>query len=244
MVLTAGCGMPNGNHAGPGYRPQSLALSPEQELELGREAYAQFLQRADDRVLPNDRPEVKRVQQVLDRLIRASEIRPLQREINLHLEGYHFDWEVSLVQERQINAFSLPGGKMVVFTGILHVVRNDEQLAAVLGHEMAHVLAHHASERIAREGSGVVGVLFGRVYDRRQESEADHIGVFLMTFAGYRPEEAVRFWQEMAQRNQGGQVPAVLSDHPSDAQRIHDLEQWVPAALKGKQAYDAGRIKE
>src|SRR5205807_8505294 len=126
---------------------------------------------------------------------------------------------------------------MVVFTGILPVAQDDDQLATVLSHETAHVLAHHASERVAREQSGVAGLLRGRAYDRSQETEADHIGLFLMTFAGYDPEEAVRFWQRMQHVSENrGRLPELLSDHPSDARRIHDLQAWVPRARAAKKA--------
>ena len=131
---------------------------------------------------------------------------------------------------------------MAVFSGLLPVARDDDQLATVLAHEIAHVLAHHASERLAREQSGA-GFLRRRAYDRNQESEADKIGVFLMTFAGYDPHEAVAFWQRMQRvTDNRGRLPEIVSDHPSDARRIHDLERWVPNAVAAKKAYEAGRV--
>src|SRR5262249_18314926 len=143
----------------------------------------------------------------------------------------------------QINAFCLPAGKIIVFTGILPVAESDDQLATVLSHEIAHALAHHASERVAREQSGVARLLARRAYDRAQESEADHIGLFLMTFADYDPNEAVVFWERMQTvHGPGGRIPEFLSDHPSDIRRIRDLQAWVPMALGGKRAFDEGRI--
>jgi metalloendopeptidase OMA1, mitochondrial len=228
---------------GPGHRPQQLALTPDQELELGREAYRQVLAEARGRILPADHPEVQRCRQVGRRIVRAAGIEPLQREINLHLTGNHFEWQLNVIESRQINAFCLPAGKMIVFSGILQITEDDDQLATVLSHEIAHALAHHVSERVAREQSGVAGLLVRRAYDRQQESEADHIGVFLMTFAGYDPHEAVRFWERMQwAHGAAGQVPEVLSDHPSDSRRIRDLQNWVPLALGAKQAFDEGRI--
>ncbi len=190
---------------------------------------------------------------VVRRLLQAAAIKPLQREINLRLEGYRFEWEVNVLENRQRNAFCLPAGKIAVFTGILPVAETDDQLATVLSHEMAHALAHHASERIAREmgyegamQSGPVGILaglFGKKYDRQQEEEADHIGLFLMTFAEYDAREAVRFWQRM-QRATGGQaIPEILSDHPSDERRISDMERWIPQAEMAKRFFDEGRIE-
>jgi len=153
------------------------------------------------------------------------------------------DREANVIHSQQVNAFALPGGKIAVFTGILPVAQDDDQLATVLSHEIAHVLAHHASERLAREQSGRVGFLSRKAYDRGQESEADHIGVFLMTFAGYDPEEAIRFWQRMQRISEDrGQVPEFLSDHPSDAHRLRALEGWVPRARLAKRAFDEGRI--
>src|SRR5262249_46462917 len=159
-----------------------------------------------------------------------------------------------VLNDPEINAFCLPGGKVAVFTGLLPVAENDDQLAVVMGHEIAHALAHHASERIAQQqrlqeaaqvasgGGGmdrtrlgliVAGAEIGSMaYERRQESEADHIGVFLMTFAGYDPREAVSFWERMQRASAGrGRPPEILSDHPSDARRIAQLRQWVPEAL-------------
>ena len=89
--------------------------------------------------------------------------------------------------------------------------------------------------------SGASGLLRRKAYDREQESEADHIGVFLMTFAGYNPQEAVQFWERM-ERLGGGRLPEILSDHPSDARRMHDLQSWVPRARAAKEAFDEGRI--
>src|SRR5262249_18678238 len=145
-------------------------------------------------------PQTQRVRRVGERIAETVKIEPLMREINLHVEGYPFEWEFNVLEDRQVNAFCLPGGKVAVYTGLLHVAEDDGQLAAVLGHEIAHALAHHSSERLARqerEGDGLMAALRGKKYDREQESEADHIGVFLMTFAGYKPEEAVTFWKHM-----------------------------------------------
>jgi predicted Zn-dependent protease len=230
------------DNTGPGRRPQRLALTPEQELELGRRAYLQVLSELRGRILPEDDPQARRVRYVVGKLVRATGIEPLQREINLRLRGYRFEWEANIARDDQVNAFCLPGGKIIVFTGILGVAENDDQVAVVLGHEMAHALAHHANERVARDASGRVSFLRGKAYDRQQESEADHIGLFLMTFAGFNPREAIRFWAQMEQRGSRGQIPEFLSDHPSGTRRIHDFQTWVPQAIAGKKAFDEGRI--
>jgi predicted Zn-dependent protease len=124
----------------------------------------------------------------------------------------------------------------------LRVAENDDQLATVISHEIAHALAHHSNERVTREESGQVNVILEKAFDRQQESEADHIGLFLMPFAGYDPHEAVRFWQRMGQLSRGGRMPEFLSDHPSSERRMRDMEQWVPKALAAKKAFDEGHI--
>jgi metalloendopeptidase OMA1, mitochondrial len=256
---------PVGEEQGPGHRAQHLALSPQEELSLGRQAFKEILYKNSGRVLRQG-PQYARVQGVGQRIVNAAMIRPLQREINLHFKPAYYEWEYAVLQEDQINAFCLPGGKICVFTGLLHVVENDDQLAAVLAHEVAHALAHHASERLARQQMlpaaagmangnvnteptarhGIIDMLSGLTglaHDRAQESEADHIGLFLMTFAGYDPGQAVVFWERM-QQVMGGRPrpPEILSDHPSDARRVTQMATWVPLARAAKKAYDAGYI--
>jgi predicted Zn-dependent protease len=241
-------------------------LTPEQELSLGRKAYQEV--RSKSHVVGG--PDAQRISNIGSRIAKAAEIRPLQREINLRVEGYTWEWEYALLQDKQINAFCLPGGKVAVFTGLIPVAENDDQLATVLSHEIAHALAHHASERIAREqmydramavANGAIGSiapgesreLIGLLgagaaarslaYNRQQESEADHIGLFLMTFAGYEPEQAIRFWEHMQQAGAGHvHPPEILSDHPSDGKRLAQLKQWVSHAQAAKLAWSEGRI--
>jgi metalloendopeptidase OMA1, mitochondrial len=263
-----GCRPPQGPQGqGPGHRPQSLGLTPQQEYSLGEQAYEEILGKFH---VTRRGPEVERVRRVGERIVRASKIRPLRREINLHLEGYRFDWEFNVLDDRRVNAFCLPGGKVAVFTGLLRIVANDDQLATVLAHEIAHALAHHANERLTRQAMRqraaeaangalgrmdpgerrfLIGLLAGGAelnslkYDRQQESEADHIGLFLMTFAGYDPDQALAFWQRMERVSaERGRPPAILSTHPSDAQRIAQMKKWIPEAKAAKRAYDEGRI--
>jgi predicted Zn-dependent protease len=217
-------------------------LRPGEELALGEQAYDEVLQSERRHILPADDPRVRRVRSISGRIVHAAGIRSLQREINLQLEGYRFEWQVNVLADQRVNAFCLPGGKIAVYTGILPVARNDDQLATVLSHEIAHALAHHSNERVTRSESGGVNVFLEKKFDREQESEADHIGVFLMTFAGYNPEEAVKFWLNMSRVNPGGAMPEILSDHPSDARRVENMKEWVPRAIAGKKAFDEGRI--
>jgi predicted Zn-dependent protease len=243
LGLVAGCDFsePGRRGQGPGGRDQALALSPAEELRVGRQAYQEVLQEARGHVLPSGHPDVLRVKRVVDRLVTATRVKPLLREINLNEDGYMFDWNVSVVQSRPVNAFCLPAGEIVVFTGILPVAENDDQLATVLSHEMSHALAHHGSERVAREERGG-GKLTELRFDRFQESEADHIGVFLMAFAGYDPYQAVDFWLRMERLSRGGQPPEILSDHPSHETRIKQLRAWAPRAAAAKQAFERGEV--
>lgn len=253
---------------GPGGRPQPLALTPERELEVGREAYREILAEAD--VLPADSPETERVRRVGERIAGATHIEPLMREIHLRDATRDFEWEFSVLESDRVNAFCLPGGKVAVYSALLDFVRNDDELATVLGHEIAHALAHHASERLAMnpgdsENLRVSGGHLDRLsksqkqglfnmlspgatldslaYNRFQESEADHIGVFLMTFAGYDPEAALGFWDRMRSASSGQfRLPEILSDHPADARRMVQLQQWIPLAEGAEQAYTRGEI--
>lgn len=266
-LATIGCAPP------PTAGGRRLALTPEQELALGRQAYQQVLSHPDKYgvTLTSDSPEVQQTRRVTGRLIHAVGNQWLEQRLQplgVNVRGYYFEWQVNVLRNPQVNAFCLPGGKIAVFTGIFKVAENDDQLATVLAHEIGHALAHHTSERLARdertrqivfvlggitggmspqarqavlEALGLGAGLVGKRYDRHQESDADHIGLYLMTFAGYDPRQAVLFWGNMARRAGGGSVPAILSDHPSDAQRIQDMQRWVPEVLDAKRQYDQQR---
>src|SRR6266511_3946165 len=173
-----------------------------------------------------------------------------------------YQWEYRLIQDdKQVNAFALPGGKVAVYTGILPVTKDENGLAAVLGHEIGHVVARHGGERISQQmgvnvtvetlaglssgnplvvqsvsallGAGAsVGVLLP--WGRIQESEADHLGLILMAKAGYDPHAARDLWVRMAELSAkgSGKPPAFLSTHPSEATRITQIEAWMPEAMQ------------
>jgi predicted Zn-dependent protease len=175
-------------------------------------------------------------------------------------EARNYKWDVSLVRGSDINAFCLPGGKIVVYTGILPVAQSEAGLATVMGHEMAHATARHGSERLFRQqatqtllsgvqfsmgdmsyeqqraimgalGAGAqVGLLLP--FSRDHESEADAIGLIYMARAGYDPREAVAFWQRMTQAAKGDQPPEFLSTHPSHGTRIERLKAAIPKAVE------------
>lgn len=173
-----------------------------------------------------------------------------------YLNGYQ--WEYKLIDDKQINAWCMPGGKIVVYSGILPVTKDDAGLATVMGHEVSHALANHGAQRMSAaqlQGLGAVGVavatggkseetqqtwqqIYGvgsqvgvmLPYGRGHETEADKIGLVLMAIAGYNPEEAISFWTRMAASSNGQAPPEFLSSHPSDATRIANLKAMVPEA--------------
>ena len=170
-------------------------------------------------------------------------------------------WEFVVFKSAEANAFCLPGGKVGVYSGILPIAKNDEGLATVLGHEIAHAAAHHGDERmsqavVAQEGQQLLGAAAGKTsqttqqllalaygagsqvgvmlpFSRKQESEADHIGLIYMARAGYNPQAAIDFWTRFADYSKlqgGGAKFAFLSDHPVDSVRIEQLKKWLPEA--------------
>lgn len=232
---------------------RQLQLFPSSQMaEMGATAFQQIQQE-----VPVDKdPVVNRyVECVADAITRQ-------------LEGGR-DWEVRVFGDSSANAFALPGGKIGVHTGLLEVAKNQDQLAAVIGHEVAHVIAEHSNERVSTafatnaglqivqalsgsQGSGQqqavmallgVGAQFGILlpFSRTQESEADIVGLQLMAKAGFDPRESIALWQNMEQAG-GGQPPEFLSTHPSHGRRIDDLQAGMGVAMKYyEEARAAGR---
>jgi predicted Zn-dependent protease len=171
-----------------------------------------------------------------------------------------YKWEFNLVEDKQVNAWCMPGGKVVVYTGILPVTQGETGLAVVLGHEISHAIAEHGNERMSQgllaQFGGValaealssqpaatqqlwmsvygVGAQYGAIlpYGRMQEGEADRLGLIFMAMAGYDPNEAISFWQRMSAQKGGQAPPEFLSTHPSDAARIEKIKQLIPEAMK------------
>lgn len=226
-------------------RSRVLLVSIEEEKALGAEAYQKVLREGR---LSQDREKVLLLRKVGRRLAQVAE-RP------------DFQWEFNLLQDdKQVNAFCLPGGKVAFYTGILPVARDEAGIAVVMGHEIAHALARHGAERmsqgmLANLGGNVLGVLlsskpaatreaFGQAYglglgvgvllphSRAHEAEADRIGLTLMAKAGYDPRQAVEFWKKMETLKGGSGGPGFLSTHPTDLNRQKKLAGWMPEALK------------
>ena len=175
---------------------------------------------------------------------------------NMSKELKNFKWEFNTINENIVNAWCMPGGKVVVYTGLLPVTQNETALAVVMGHEIAHAIARHGNERMSqgllvglggmvleealKEKKQETQMLFLGLYvvgsklalelpnSRMQESEADKLGLIFMSMAGYNPEEAVPFWQRMAVNNKGGKLPEFLSTHPSDETRVKKLSELIP----------------
>ena len=173
-----------------------------------------------------------------------------------------FSWEFNLVQNSELNAFCMPGGKIVVYEGLMGIISKDDELAVVLGHEVAHAVAKHSNERMSQQvlaqyGSSILGTalanksaavqqIAGQVYglganygvilpfSRKHESEADNIGLVFMRLAGYNPEVAIDFWKKMSSSSTSS-VPEIASTHPSDARRISDIQKELPSILKNYQ---------
>ena len=218
-------------------RSQLILLPESQDADMGLQAYQQIKQ---EEKISGDAALNQRVQTVGRRIAAVSG----------HPE---WDWQFTLFDNPEPNAFALPGGKVGVYTGLFKVAQNDAQLAAVMGHEVGHAIARHGAERmsqgiLAQLGGVAVGAATGSQpivdlysqaatlgvilpYSRGQESEADEIGLMLMAEAGYDPREAVKLWQNFAAL--GGERPAeFLSTHPSEGTRIQRLQELMPKALE------------
>jgi len=245
-------------------RKQLILVPNNDMLSMSFTQYKAFLDTS--KVVSTNNGDAEMVNRVGDRIRRAVESYMNSNGYGKRLEG--FKWEYHLVQSNQVNAWCMPGGKIVVYSGILPYTQNEAGLATVLGHEVSHAIAEHGNERMSeglvangllqagqvatgigtsgkstqtqalfQQAFGVVGPLayqygVGLPHSRKQESEADHLGLIFMSMAGYDPKEAITFWTRMAKAG-GGKAPAeFLSDHPSDERRIADLQKLLPDAQK------------
>ncbi len=236
-------------------RKQNLMVSDQQILSLSNQQYTEYMKTAKPSTNKKNTEMVKRVGQKL-----ATAVTNYLNNNGLSNEVANFQWEFNLVQDNQVNAFCMPGGKIVVYEGLLPVTQDETSLAIVLGHEIAHAVAKHSAEQMSTairqqygaqalsvvlSGAGastgmqnIAGTVFGlgakgasAKYSRNHESEADHLGIIFAAMAGYNPDAAVTFWQRMSAATGGGST-SWLSTHPSDATRIKQIQSWLPEARK------------
>ena len=238
LLLLAGCATTPVTN-----RTQFILLSNQQEMAMGL-SEAEKIKKSSK--LSSDKRLVARIRQIGDRIAKVS-----GRD--------DFQWEFNVIESDQVNAFCLPGGKVFFYTGILEMMDNDDQIAAVMGHEIAHALARHGAERmsmqmVSQAGGQILGAvlevpeqyqgLYEQAYglgtnvavmlpfSRSHEHEADQIGVYLMWKAGYDPNEAVVFWKKMLRASKGKSVPEFLSTHPSDQSRIDAISAFIKTLPK------------
>jgi predicted Zn-dependent protease len=230
-------------------RSQLILISEEEELALGLQSYQKVLKEAKLSQDPQMNETVRRVGMKLAQVADRPD----------------YQWEFSVIEDdKTVNAFCLPGGKVAVYTGILPITRDETGLAVVLSHEIGHAIARHGAERISTQELAKIGELglivalggkdpqtvkaidtaygvgagVGIIlpFSRKHESEADHIGLILMAKAGYDPQAAVEFWQRMLEAKKDQKVPPeFLSTHPSDERRIQQIKQWLSEVSQYRQ---------
>ena len=239
-------------------RRHTISVSDAEILSLSKTQYAKFMASAKKSTNTRNTQMVVRVGRRLANAV----------ENYLCNNGYaneikNFQWEFNLIQDKQANAFCMPGGKIVVYEGLLPYTQNEASLAIVLGHEIAHAVAKHSAEQITKQqnqsiGTSILGTVLNSAvgngtgdivnsiastgfsllnlkYSRKNEQEADYMGLIFAAMAGYDPQNAIPFWQRMAASSQGAPME-FMSSHPSDATRIRNIQKWIPEAMKYYQA--------
>ncbi len=233
-----------------------LNLIPDSSIfPMSFQQYSQFL---DSNVISTNSRSSEMVTRVGRRIQHGVEEYFRQQHMAHRLDGYK--WEFHLVDSEEKNAWCMPGGKVVVYSGLLSITRDEAGLAVVMGHEIAHAVANHGNERMShsllvqmggvalstavREHSVATQQLwmtafgvstqygFALPYSRLHEKEADHLGLIFMAMAGYDPHVALDFWQRMSAEKKGGAPPEFLSTHPSDQRRIESIRSLIPKAMK------------
>ena len=235
-------------------RRQLNLISNSSMLQMSFDQYGQFL---EENVISTDKEKTNMVKHVGKNIQKAVEQYFIEN--NLEDELINYEWEFNLIESKEINAWCMPGGKVVFYTGILPLTKDENGLAVVMGHEIAHAIAKHGNERMSqglmaqvggvalalavRErpeqtqqlwmdafGAGAqLGVLLP--FSRVHESEADHLGLIFMSMAGYNPNHAVSFWQRMSEMKGGQATPEFISTHPSDKNRIAQIEKLLPEVV-------------
>lgn len=232
-------------------RRQINLVSDAQVVAVSEQQYRSFISQAPK---SRDMAQTERTREMGKRIASATE--RYLRSIGHTEDIRYFRWEFNLIASNQVNAFCMPGGKIVVYEGILPVARTDDELATVIAHEVAHAVAKHSNERLSQAilrqyggqalgqilsgssaGAQVIGnilynvggkLIFELPYSRKQEYEADQIGLYLMALAGYDYHNAPNLWVKMASRSGGGNQSEVISSHPNDQNRIKAIREEIP----------------
>ncbi|MEI2454716.1 MULTISPECIES: M48 family metallopeptidase [Lysobacter] len=247
----------------------------DEEVQLGAQAFQQVLGDANAQraLLPANAPESQAVREIAQRLIgkvpQVAESLAAANQQTAPTDYRSFQWDVAVIDSQEANAFCLPGGKMAVYTGLLPVTQNADALAVVMGHEIAHALLRHGSQRMAQQklvqmgqiatgmavggmdpqqqqmimGALGAGAQYGLIlpYGRNHETQADQVGLMLAAAACYDPRQAVPLWERMSQLGGGQRPPEFASTHPDPANRIQSLQALMPRALQFYQANCANR---
>ena len=236
-------------------RKQILLFSDKEILALSLQNYNEYLKETP---LSKDIANSNKIKTIGKNISAAVETYLKQNGLTAEVKNYA--WDFQLVEEKSINAFCLPGGKVVFYEGILPITKNDNGIAVVMGHEIAHAVAKHSNERMSQQamieyGSAASGVLLNGKseeskqiwntaiglganigvllpYSRKHEYEADRLGLIFMAMAGYNPNEAVDFWSRMEKLSGGNSTPEFLSTHPSSKKRIEEMKKNLPEALR------------
>ncbi|RJP95096.1 MAG: M48 family peptidase [Desulfobacteraceae bacterium] len=236
-------------------RQQLNLVSQDTMMATSLQQYNQFLK---ENKISQNKEQTAQVKRVGTRIRHAVEL--YFRQNNMGRELANYAWDFNLVESKEVNAWCMPGGKVVVYTGILPITQNDAGLAVVVGHEIAHAVAKHGNERVSQGllaqlggmalstaiqtepeatqqlwmGAFGLGAQYGILmpYSRLQENEADHLGLVFMAMAGYDPHAAVGFWQRMSAKTGGQAPPEFLSTHPAGASRIRNIQSLLPEAMK------------
>ena len=237
------------------------SISPEDEKALGLQAYQEILQQ-EQPVDPNSQIS-RQVREITQRLIaKIPQVEDaLAAEHGLqapHIEK-SFDWDVNVLQSDQVNAFCLPGGKIAVYTGLIPVAQNADAMAVVMGHEITHALLRHGAQRMTEQKLAQMGQMAGALggmsqqqmqaamavygygrslpYARKQETQADDMGLMLAAAACFNPQEAIPLWQRMDSASAGAAPPEFASTHPSSGTRIQNLQALMPKAMEYRQRF-------
>lgn len=248
LAMLGGCATTTAGGAVGADRSQLLLVSSEQLDQMAAESYAKLKSDASDKgVLNEDRAMLNRVRGIANRLEAQTK--------TFRADAPAWNWEVNVITSDELNAFCMPGGKIMVYSGLITQLElTDAELANVLGHEIAHALREHVREQMSQAllaqgaigaGAAIFGLgdassnaaglgyqaLLATKFSRTDESEADRIGLELAARAGYDPRAGITLWQKMTSASQGGKPPEFLSSHPADASRVKEIQELLPTVM-------------